>query len=67
MAPDRRALFEAAYGALMIRNAPSQPARPPHADGDLVRPPPAGAEQSSNALPANSLADGVGPAPRTRS
>ena len=29
MAPDRRALFEAAYGALMIRNAPAQPARTP--------------------------------------
>ena len=53
MAPDRRALFEAAYGALMIRNAPSQPAR---------RPVP-----SSNTLPATSLADGVEPAPRTRS
>jgi hypothetical protein len=59
MAPDRRALFEAAYGALMIRNAPSQPARRPV--------PPTGADQSSNTLPATSLADGVEPAPRTRS
>ena len=58
MAPDRRALFEAAYGALMIRNAPTQPARRPV--------PPAGAE-SSNTLSASSLADGVEPAPRTRS
>ena len=29
MAPDRRALFEAAYGALMIRNARPQPPRQP--------------------------------------
>ena len=59
MAPDRRALFEAAYGALMIRNAPSQPARRPRRHR---RP-----DQSSNTLPATSLADGVEPAPRTRS
>ena len=59
MAPDRRALFDAAYGALMIRNAPTQPARRPV--------PPAGADQSSNTLSANSLADGGEPAPRTRS
>jgi hypothetical protein len=57
MAPDRRALFEAAYGALMIRNAPTQPARRPV--------PPAGAE-SSNTLFTSSLADGVEPAPRAR-
>ena len=59
MAPDRRALFEAAYGALMVRNAPAQPARRPV--------PPAGADQSSNKLSANSLTDGAEPAPRTRS
>jgi hypothetical protein len=58
MAPDRRALFEAAYGALMIRKAPAQPARGPV--------PPAGAE-SPNTLSPNSLADGVEPAARTRS
>ncbi len=57
MAPDRRALFEAAYGALMIRNAPTQPAR---------RVPPAGAEKSPNTLSTSSLADGVEPAPRAR-
>ena len=33
MAPDRRALFEAAYGALMIRNAP------PNRPGGRCRPP----------------------------
>ena len=33
MAPDRRALFDAAYGALMIRTARPQPARPPEGDG----------------------------------
>jgi len=59
MAPDRRALFEAAYGALMVRNAPAQPARRPV--------PPAGADQSPNTLPVSGLADGVEPAPRTRS
>ena len=59
MAPDRRALFEAAYGALMIRNAPAQPARRPV--------PPAGADESPNTLPANSLADGGKPAPGARS
>lgn len=32
MAPDRRALFDAAYGALMIRTARPQPARPPEGD-----------------------------------
>ena len=58
MAPDRRALFEAAYGALMIRNAPTQPARRPV--------PPAGVEQSPNTPSTNSLADGVEPAPRVR-
>ena len=59
MAPDRRALFEAAYGALMIRNAPTQPARRPV--------PPAGADQPPNTLSANRLTDGVDPAPRVRS
>ena len=58
MAPDRRALFEAAYGALMIHNAPTQPARLPV--------PPAGAEQSPNTLSTSSLADGVEPAPKAR-
>jgi hypothetical protein len=57
MAPDRRALFEAAYGALMIRNAPTQPARQPM---------PTGAEQRPNTLSTSSLADGVEPAPRAR-
>ena len=57
MAPDRRALFEAAYGALMIRNAPTQPAR---------RPVPTGADQSHNTLSNNSLTDCVEPAPRAR-
>jgi hypothetical protein len=59
MAPDRRALFEAAYGALMIRNAPAQPARRPV--------PPAGADQTPNTLPIRGLAEGVETAPRTRS
>jgi hypothetical protein len=59
MAPDRRALFEAAYGALMIRNAPAQPARRPV--------PPAGADQPSNTLSTNILSDGVEAAPRARS
>jgi len=59
MAPDRRALFEAAYGALMIRNAPTQPARRPV--------PPAGDDQSANTLSSKSLADGVELAPRARS
>ena len=58
MAPDRRALFEAAYDALMIRNAPAQPAR---------RPVPPAADQPANTLSAANLADGVEPAPRTRS
>jgi hypothetical protein len=58
MAPDRRALFEAAYGALMIRNAPAQPARRPV--------PPNGADQSPNTLPGSSLGDGVDPAARVR-
>jgi hypothetical protein len=58
MAPDRRILFEAAYGALMIRRAPSQPARRPAAPG---------AEQSPNSLSPNNLADGAAPASRTRS
>ena len=58
MAPDRRALFEAAYGALMIRNAPAQPAR--------RSPPPTGTE-SPNTVSPNSLADGGEPVARTRS
>lgn len=58
MAPDRRALFEAAYGALMMRNTPTQPRRPV---------PPPGAEQSPNTPSTSSLADGVEPAPRVRS
>ena len=33
MATDRRALFEAAYGALMIRSARPQPPRRPAAEG----------------------------------
>lgn len=56
MAPDRRALFEAAYGALMIRNTPAQPARRPA--------PPTGAE-SPNTMPPSNLADSSGA--RTRS
>jgi hypothetical protein len=56
MAPERRALFDAAYGALMIRSAPAQPARRPL--------PPAGAE-SPNTLSPASLAHGIEPA-RTR-
>jgi hypothetical protein len=58
MAPDRRALFDAAYGALMIRTPPAEPARRPL--------PPAGAE-STNTLSFPSLADGVESAARTRS
>ena len=58
MAPDRRALFDAAYGALMIRSAPAQPARRPQ--------PPAGAELPKT-LSSSSLGDGVDPAARTRS
>ncbi len=58
MAPDRRALFEAAYGAIMIRSAPAQPARRPV--------PPAGSE-SPNTPSSSSLADGVEPAARIRS
>ena len=58
MAPDRRALFDAAYGALMIRTAPTQPPRRPT--------PPTGAE-SPNTLSPSSLADGVEPSARTRS
>jgi hypothetical protein len=58
MAPDRRILFEAAYGALMIRHAPSQPARRPAAPV---------AEQSPNSLSSNSLADAAEPATRVRS
>jgi hypothetical protein len=33
MAPDRRALFEAAFGALMIRGSLPQPARRPAQGG----------------------------------
>ena len=58
MAPDRRALFEAAYGALMIRTAPAQPAR---------RPTPAAGTKSPNTLSPSTLADGVESAARTRS
>jgi hypothetical protein len=58
MAPDRRILFEAAYGALMIRQAPSQPASRPAASG---------VEQSPNSLSSNSLADADEPATRVRS
>ena len=58
MAPDRRALFDAAYGALMVRTPPAQPARRPL--------PPAGAE-SAKTMSSSSLADGVEPAARTRS
>jgi hypothetical protein len=47
MASDRRALFEAAYGALMIRSALPQPAR---------RPAPGGTEQHPNSLPSQQLA-----------
>jgi len=46
MAPDRRALFEAAFGALMIRSALPQPARRPAEDG---------AEQNPNSMPAARL------------
>jgi hypothetical protein len=57
MAPDRRALFEAAYGALMIRSARPQPVRPaPHE----------GAEQTPNSLSASSLTN-VDSSPRARS
>ena len=58
MAPDRRALFEAAYGALMIRTAPAQPARRPVT--------PAGTD-SPNTMSSSNLADGVEPAARPRS
>jgi hypothetical protein len=47
MASDRRALFEAAYGALMIRSARPQPARPSADDG---------AEQHPNSMSTNGLA-----------
>ena len=47
MASDRRALFEAAYGALMIRSARPQPAKGPVADG---------AEQPPKNMPSNGLA-----------
>jgi hypothetical protein len=55
MAPDRRILFEAAYGALMIRHAPSQPAGQPAA---------AGAEQPSNSFSPNTMADAPDPGTR---
>jgi hypothetical protein len=58
MAPDRRALFEAAYGALMIRNALPGPARRPA--------PQEGAEQNHNRLSAHKLANSIEPAPRVR-
>ena len=48
MASDRRALFEAAYGALMIRSAHPQPVRKPTADR---------AEQHPNGLPPAGLTD----------
>jgi hypothetical protein len=55
MASDRRALFEAAYGALMIRSALPQPARRPAA-GDT--------EQHPNSLPLNQLAADTEPTRR---
>jgi hypothetical protein len=58
MAPDRRILFEAAYGALMIRHAPSQPAR---------RPVVPEAEQPPNSLSSSNMDDGAAPATRVRS
>jgi hypothetical protein len=58
MAPDRRALFEAAFGALMIRSALPQPARTParHEGGEHV----------PNSLSAASLANSAEPSPRAR-
>jgi hypothetical protein len=55
MASDRRALFEAAYGALMIRSALPQPARRPAA-GDT--------EQHPNSLPLHQLAADTEPTRR---
>ena len=55
MATDRRALFEAAYGALMIRCARPQPPRQPQADA---------AEQHPNSLPLARLASETGAARR---
>ena len=55
MAPDRRALFEAAYGALMIRNARPQPPRQP---GD------AAVEQNPKSNSQASLASGSEPTRR---
>jgi hypothetical protein len=52
MAPDRRTLFDAAFGALMIRTALPQPPRRPASDG---------AEQNPNSLPSNRLASGPEP------
>ena len=45
MAPDRRALFEAAYGALMIRNARPQPPRQP-GDAAVVQNPKSNSQAS---------------------
>lgn len=54
MAPDRRALFEAAYGALMIRTAPAR------------RPPPPAPAESANSLSSASLSDRVEATVRNR-
>jgi hypothetical protein len=57
MAPDRRTLFDAAFGALMIRSALPQPPRRPTSDG---------AEQNPNNLPSDRLASGAEPTRRAR-
>jgi hypothetical protein len=56
MASDRRILFEAAYGALMIRSALPQPASRPAAEG---------AEQHPNSMPSNTLVGEPEPTRRT--
>jgi hypothetical protein len=55
MAPDRRALFEAAFGALMIRGSLPQPVR---------RPAHGAAEQDLNTMSPKRLAGGTEPAAR---
>jgi hypothetical protein len=56
MSPDRRTLFEAALGALLIRTVHSRAARPP-----LAEP----AEQNPKRLPSDNLSSGE-PARRAR-
>jgi hypothetical protein len=57
MAPDRRALFEAAFGALMIRAALPRPA-----GGAPAGP----AEPSHNSMSSSNLANGAEPTPEGR-